>query len=214
MVKNDMEEPVVPAGLSARAGPRLGLVALDVVLVGAVMLGVARVWSVLTGIPPLLWTVDDAHVPASALPQVLSLDLASAGSPVDAPVTILPLWIRVLGSLSIVLSVLILMRLLRTVKHASREVSRGDIDFQLLASRLRHAGRWVFGLALARFLIDALTIASLTQWTHTPQADSIAVGTSLPSLSLGYLIAGVAALVVAKAFDEAARAKRELDGLI
>lgn len=195
------------AGLTTRV--------LDVLIWGAVVLCLVRLFAILTGIA-LTWWWDDAWVDATALPQVLQLEYTAAeGDPATGDIRLLPLWLRALGSVSIVLFTVMFIMVLRAARLVAQRAMEGAPFAPDIARRLRTIAVVVLALAVLRVLVDVATISGVVSWEPPDERwHMLAVGTDLPSVSLSLVIAAVVAGALASAFDRGARLEKEMDGLV
>ncbi|WP_298888488.1 DUF2975 domain-containing protein [uncultured Serinicoccus sp.] len=198
---------------SRRTGPAFAAAVVNVVAGAAVALCALQVFLVLSGIP--LIPSDDAWVPPTAVPQVLQLDL-----PADAPrteVTVLPLWIRLLGISSTVLMTAMLVIALRAVHHVARRSAQGRPFADDVVRRLRRVTVWLLVLVGLRLLVDVGTGAALQGW-FTDHLDATGAGGGLgldvPSLSVPMIVAAAVAATLAHAFARGRDLVDATDGLV
>ncbi|KUG51921.1 hypothetical protein AVL62_08260 [Serinicoccus chungangensis] len=186
---------------------------MNVVVGAAVALCALQVFLVVSGIPVI--PSDDAWVPPSALPQVLQLDL-----PVDAlrtEVTVLPLWIRLLGVSSTVLMAAMLVIALRAVHHVARRSAQGRPFADDVVRRLRRVAVWLLALVGLRLLVDVATGAAVERRfaDHLDATEAGgALGIDLPSLSVPMIVAAAVAAVLAHAFATGRDLVDATDGLV
>lgn len=188
---------------------------LDLFIWGAVAVCLVRLFAILTGIVPMWWW-DNAWVNATALPQVLQLDYKlTEDDPAPGDIRLLPLWLRALGSLSIVLFTVMFVMVLRGARLVGQRAMQGAPFATDIASRLRTIAVVVLSLAILRLLVDVATIAGVMNWEPPDeQWHSVAVGTNIPSISLSLVIAAIVAGSLASAFERGARLEKEMDGLV
>lgn len=189
--------------------------ALDLLIWGAVAVCLVRLFAILTGIVPIWWW-DDAWVNATALPQVLQLDYkVTEDDPTGADIRLLPLWLRVLGSGSIVLFTVMFVMVLRGARLVAKRAMQGAHFAPDIAGRLRTIAVAVLSLAVLRVLVDVATISGVISWEPPDERwHSLAVGTNIPSISLSLVIAAIVAGSLASAFERGARLEKEMDGLV
>ncbi len=195
------------AGLTTRV--------LDLLIWGALAVCLVRLFSILTGIVPMWWW-DDAWVPATALPQVLQLDYkVTEDDSAPGDIRLLPLWLRALGSVSIVLFTVMFVMVLRGARLVAQRAMQGAPFAPDIAGRLRTIAVVVLSLALLRVLVDVGTISGVMTWEPPDERwHSLAVGTNIPSISLSLVIAAIVAGSLASAFERGARLEKETDGLV
>lgn len=188
---------------------------LDLLIWGALAVCLVRLFAILTGFPPMWWW-DDAWVPATALPQVLQLDYkVTEDDPAPGDIRLLPLWLRALGSVSIVLFTVMLVMVLRGARLVAQRAMQGAPFAPDIAGRLRTIAVVVLSLALLRVLVDVATISGVMSWEPPDeQWHSLGVGTNTPSISLSLVIAAIVAGSLASAFERGARLEKEIDGLV
>lgn len=199
------------------AGTTIAVRTMDVLLWGAVVICVLHVWMAITGIPvPLQALGDIVWVPPTVLPQIAEFEYGrTADDPGMDVVTLLPLWLRVLGSSSIVFFTAMLVMVLRSARMLAVRVMRSDPFAPEIPDRLRFTTTAVLCLAALRLLVDLLTVWSLMNWQPAPgQFESLMINTNLPSISLSLILAAIVARVLATAFERGARLEQETDGLV
>lgn len=188
---------------------------LDLLIWGAVAVCLVRLFAILTGIVPMWWW-DNAWVNATALPQVLQLDYQlTEDDPAPGDIRLLPLWLRALGSVSIVLFTVMYVMILRGARLVAQRAIQGAPFALDIAGRLRTIAVVVLSLAILRVLVDVATIAGVMNWEPPDEHwHSLAVGTNIPSISLSLVIAAIVAGSLASAFERGARLEKEMDGLV
>lgn len=204
----------MPTSQRTRPTSTLWAARLVNVLTGVVIaLCVLSVYLHLTGIPII--PMEDAWVPADALPQVLQLEIPSDSSRTE--ITVLPLWLRALGTLNAVLMAVMLVLVFRTVHLLAVRASEGRPFADDVIHRLQRLPWWLGALIVARLAVDVATIAALGQWFHALMDDTRqggALGTDAPALSLTMIVAAAVAAVLATAFRRGKELTEDTDGLV
>lgn len=197
-------------------GATIAIRAIDVLLWGAIVIAVARLWAILTGIPVGLWNDKDTWVSPTALPQVLQFEfLITEGDPGKNEITLLPFWLRAVGASSIAIFTVMLVMVLRAARLIAARVMRSDPFSAQIPRRLRVTAVIVLLLTVLRLVVDILTDLALRNWQpEAGQFHSLLISTDLPSISLSLVLAAIVAWVLATAFDRGARLERETDGLV
>ncbi|WP_122263961.1 DUF2975 domain-containing protein [Ornithinimicrobium cerasi] len=206
------------AGTTTTVQPsRLGVTTrvLDVLIWGGVAVCLVRLFAILTGIVPMWWW-DDAWVDATAMPQILQFDYqVTEEDPTKADIRLLPLWLRMLGSVSIVLFTVMFVLILGGARLMAKRAMQGAPFAPDVAGRLRSISAAVISLAVIRVLVDVATISGVLSWEPPDSRwHGLAIGTNLPSISLSLVIAAVVARVLASAVERGARLEKEMDGLV
>lgn len=199
------------------AGTLIAARGMDVLIWGAVVYCALHLWWLLTGNP--LWSAllgVDAWISPTALPQITQFDLVlTEDEPARTEITILPFWLRVLGSSSIVLFTVMLILVLRSARLLAVRVMRGDPFSADIPRRLRACSVWVLGLAAARFIVDLVTTRMLWGWEPDLETyHSFGLGLNTPSISFSLVVAAVVCWVLAAAFEQGTRLKQDTDGLV
>ena len=194
-------------------GLRVASMAVNLVVGATVAVCALQVFLVVSGIPVI--PSDDAWVPPTALPQVLQLDI-----PIDAmrtEITVLPLWIRLLGISSSVIMTAMLVIALRTVHHVARRSAQGRPFADDVVRRLRRVAVWLLVLVGLRLLVDVATGAALERW-FADHLDATrtggGLGIDLPSLSVPMVVAAAVAAILAHAFATGRDLVDATDGLV